>query len=378
LEFSTLWKYGNIQKKISSSLSQLDFLQQSAPSLVNFEHEGFLQKYLDDLLIQEESLWRNKSREVWLTCKDLNTKFFHTSTIIRRRRNAIDFLRLPSGIWSSKRQTIGNSFTTHFKELFSSSTPTLDDELLSLFDSCISTEANHSLCAIPSEQEIFTVLSSMGSTKAPGPDGFTALFYKKYWHIVKDVVLACIWDFFGNNRLLQDHNHTFIALIPKQLGASTVHQFRPISLCNIIYKLISKILANRFKAQLHLFISPYQSAFVPARSIQDNTIMAHELFNVINSKKGRGGLMAIKIDMEKAFDRMEWNFILAILSKLGFHPTWVNWVRICITSPSFSILINGSPFGKFSPARGLRQGDPLSHFLFILGTEVISRLLLRQ
>jgi hypothetical protein len=147
---------------------------------------------LDDLLIQEESLWRNKSREVWLTCKDLNTKFFHTSTIIRRRRNAIDFLRLPSGIWSSERQTIGNSFTTHFKELFSSSAPTLDDELLSLFDSCISNEANISLCAIPSEQEIFTVLSSMGSTKAPGPDGFTTIFYKKYWHIVKEVVLACI------------------------------------------------------------------------------------------------------------------------------------------------------------------------------------------
>jgi hypothetical protein len=200
--------------------------------------------------------------------------------------------------------------------------------MLSLFDSCISSEANNSLCAIPSEQEIFFVLNSMGSTKAPGPDGFTALFYKKYWHIVKEVVLACIWDFFGNNRLLQDHNHTFIALIPKQLGASTVHQFRPISLCNIIYKIISKILANRFKAHLHLFISPYQSAFVLSRSIQDNTIMAHELFNVINSKKGRGGLMAIKIDMEKAFDRMEWNFLLSILSKLGFHPTWVNWVRI--------------------------------------------------
>jgi hypothetical protein len=333
---------------------------------------------LDDLLFQEESLWRNKSREVWLTCKDLNTRFFHTSTIIKRRRNAIDFLKLPSGIWSSERQTIGSCFITHFKDLFSSSAPPLDDDLMSLFDPCISPEDNNSLCVIPSEQEIFSVLNSMGSTKAPGPDGFTALFYKKYWHIVKEVVLACIWDFFGNNRLLQDHNHTFIALIPKQLGASTVHQFRPISLCNIIYKIISKILANRFKALLHLFISPYQSAFVPSRSIQDNTIMAHELFNVINSKKGQGGLMAIKIDMEKAFDRMEWNFILAILSKLGFHPTWVNWVKICITSPSFSILINGSPFGHFSPERGLRQGDPLSPFLFILGTEVISRLLLRQ
>jgi hypothetical protein len=130
-----------------------------------------------------------------------------------------------------------------------------------------------------------------------------------------------------------------------------MNQFKPISLCNIIYKIISKILANRFKAQLHLFISPYQFAFVPSRNIQDNTILAHELFDAINSKNNRGGLIAIKIDMEKAFDRKEWSLILAILSKLGFHPTWINWIRICISS-SFSILINGNPFGLFTMEKG--------------------------
>jgi hypothetical protein len=133
-----------------------------------------------------------------------------------------------------------------------------------------------------------------------------------------------------------------------------------------------------FKGLLRHFISPYQSACVPSRNIQDNTILAHELFNFINSKKSREDLMAIKIDMEKAFDRMEWRFILAILSKLGFHRTWINWIKICITSHSFSILINDSPFGLFNPARGLRYGDPLSPFLFIMGIKVLSRLLIRQ
>jgi hypothetical protein len=192
LKFWNSHHFGNIQKKIASFLRQLDFLQQSSPSTVTYEQEGFLQKYLDDLLLQEELLWRNKSREVWLTCKYLNTRFFHTSTIIKKRRNAIDFLKLPIGIWTSERQIVGNCFTTHFKELFSSSTSLLDEDLLSLFDNCISTEANDSLCAIPSEQEIFFVLTSMGSTKASSPDGFTALFYKKYWHIVREVILACI------------------------------------------------------------------------------------------------------------------------------------------------------------------------------------------
>ena len=243
-----------------------------------------------------------------------------------------------------------------------------------LFDTCISLEENASICELPTEQEIFTALFEIGSTKAPSPDGFTALFYKKYWNIVKDEVLSSVWDFFGKNHLLKEQNHTFIALVPKKMGASSVHQFRPISLCNII----SKILANLFKRLLHHFISPFQSAFVPTRNIQDNTILVHELFNSINSKRGCGGLMAVKIDIEKAFNHMEWSFILAILSKLGFDPRWINWIRICITSPSFSILINGSPFGLFSPKCGLRQGDLLSPFLFILGTEVISRLLIHS
>jgi len=226
--------------------------------------------------------------------------------------------------------------------------PPLICELLNLFDNSISLAENSSICSSPSEQEIQDAVFSIGAPKAPGPDGFTSLFYQKYWSLVKPVVLSCVWNFFKNHHLLKEQNHTFIALVPKQVGPSMVHHFRPISLCNIIYKIISKILANRLKGLLHHFISPYQSAFVHSRTIQDNSIMAHELIHTLKAKRGRRGLMAVKIDMEKAFDRMEWDFLFTIMLKLGFHPTWVNWIQICVSSVSFSILLNGSPFGHFS------------------------------
>jgi hypothetical protein len=126
---------------------------------------------------------------------------------------------------------------------------------------------------------------------------------------------------------------------------------------------------------LSKFISPFQTAFVPGRHIQDNSILSHEMLHSLKSKRGRGGLMAVNIDMEKAFDKMEWNFLLTIMEKLGFQPQWITWIRICISTSSFSILLNGYLFGLFRPSMGLRQGDHLSPFLFILGTEVISRLL---
>ena len=118
-------------------------------------------------------------------------------------------------------------------------------------------------------------------------------------------------------------------------------------------------------------------AFVPGRLIQDNYIVATEVFNGMNHKRSKGGWMAIKADIEKAYDRVEWSFILLILQQFGFHPIWVNWISQCISSSSFSVLLNGSPFGRFTLYRGLQQGDPLLLLLFLLCSEILSRLLLR-
>jgi len=248
--------FGNIQSKIHSLTKFLDDIQQSASNLVAYSLESNIRFELDSLYLQEETLWHSKSRDTWLTCKDLNTKYFHLSTLIKRRRNAIDFLKLNTGTWISDRRVIGNSFCNHFANLFSSSGPSDSLEYLPLFDPVITDAINQDICCIPLEQEIFEALLSISATKAPGPDGFTSLFYQTYWSIVKEVVLNCVWDFFSYHHLLKEQNHTFIALIPKRLGPFLASHFRPISLCNIIYKIISKILVNRLKGLLHLFISP--------------------------------------------------------------------------------------------------------------------------
>jgi hypothetical protein len=171
-------------------------------------------------------------------------------------------------------------------------------------------------------------------------------------------VINFVQAFFRHGFLLKEFNHTRIALIPKVDNPSKVTQFRLIRRADFTYKIISKIFANRLKPLLQKIISPNQSAFLPSRSIQDNLILAHEIFHSMKNKKGNGALMALKLDMEKAFDRMEWGFILKIFSCLGFNLKWIQMIEQCISTVTFSILLDSSPYGKFSPNKGIEIGRP--------------------
>jgi hypothetical protein len=227
IKFWNKHHFGNIGRKLDSTLRLLDQIQQAPPSDTNFSFELHLKSLLNEYLIQEESLWKSKSRETWLTCKDLNTRFFHTSTLIRHSRNAIDSLKSSNDGWITDRTAIISCFVLHFHDLFASSNPTFGDELLNLFDCSISTKENLIICAILTESEIYNSLARLGTSKAPGPNGFTALFYMKYWDCIKQTVLQAVWNFFRNNHLLREQNHTFTALIPKKLGASSIGHYRP-------------------------------------------------------------------------------------------------------------------------------------------------------
>jgi hypothetical protein len=215
----------------------------------------------------------------------------------------------------------------------------------------------------------------MSPNKAPGPDGFTAGFFQKHWTLVKDSVTNAVLGFLNGGDMSEVVNQTVLVLIPKVANPQELTQFRPISLCNVLYKICSKSLANRLRTILDDIISEEQSAFVPGRLITDNVLIAYECIHYLRKKKGKSGACAVKLDMAKAYDRVEWEYLRAVMEALGFSNRWRSLIMRCVSSVSFTVRINGNFSPIFSPTRGIRQGDPMSLYLFLLCAEGLSSLL---
>ena len=265
--------FGRCQDRINSLLKKIKEVQDRQPSHENGLLENDLQTELSEWLLRSEVVWRQKSRELWLKLGDKNSKFFHLSTIIRRRRNNIDALKNEEGTWIHESGQIRDKFRENFINLFKEEEVYFTEHLDHLVLLCITEEENEVLKCIPTPEEIKDVLFQMQDLKAPGPDGFPALFYKQLWPTVRNDVIKAVISFFTVGSMPKEVNSSLIVLIPKLSNPSSVNHYRPISLCNVVYKIISKILVKKLRPLLDKLVSPSQSAFIPNRWIAENQII---------------------------------------------------------------------------------------------------------
>ena len=269
-----------------------------------------VRREINDLLDDEEIYWSQRAKELWLKEGDKNTKFFHAQASEKRKQNTIMGIWDSHGKWCNERDSTAQVAIDYFEDIYKTTSPTQIREVTIAIPARVTEEMNESLNKNFTREEVATALKQMHPIKAHGPDGMSAIFFQKYWNIVGCSIANMVLNVLNGNMSMASLNRTNIALIPKINNPKKMADFRPISLCNVVYKLISKTIANRFKALLPHIISENQSAFTSNRLITDNVLVAFELMYFLNHKNaGKEGYMAAKLDMSKAFDRVEWCFI---------------------------------------------------------------------
>jgi len=311
---------------------------------------------------------QSRSRIDWLNEGDANTALFHLHARHRKRKNFISKLLSNDGhILTSQDEKEKNIFDFYSNLLGES----LDREVtINLDELAIPSFDLSELDAPFSEDEVWRTISSLPSNKAPGPDGFTGKFYKVCWPIIKADLMAAISAVWSRKMgRLEMLNSAYITLLPKKEEATTIRDFRPISLVHSFAKLITKNLANRLASKLDAMVSPNQSAFIKGHFIQDNFMLVQQTARFLHQRKQPRILL--KLDITKAFDSVSWPFLLEVLRKLGFGPIWCDILSGLLATSSTQVLLNGIPGEKISHRRELRQGDPLSPMSFILVMDVL-------
>ncbi|KAK2436747.1 hypothetical protein QL285_021719 [Trifolium repens] len=317
------------------------------------------------LLRSKEVLLAQRSRAKWLKDGDTNSKFFHGCLNSRQRRNAIICLKAGDR-WLDTSSEIIEEVISYFNNHFSS-TPWCRPKLDGVIFPSVSEGENLMLMAPFTLEEIEAVVMKSDGNKSPGPDGFNFAFLKSFWPSLKGEVRVMFDQFHGNMCLPRSLLSFFITLIPKVACPSTLGDFRPISLLGCLYKLIAKVLTARLALVMDSVVASTQSAFVKGRNLVDGVMVVNEVIDL--AKKTGRTCLVLKVDFEKAYDSVDWGFLEYMLRRFRFGDKWIEWIKACVFAGSLSVLVNGSPTSEINIQRGLKQGDPLAPFLFLLVAE---------
>lgn len=317
---------------------------------------------------------RHRARVRGMQEGNANSKYFHLKANGRRRKHLIPYLKVGSGTATYMEDKL-NMARDFFSNLMGSTkSPGCSLRLEALGLSRLSPEMAHGLEVPFTEEKIKHVIWDMLTDRAPGPDGFSGLFFRTCWEIIaKDfmVVMKMLFErrFYSFGAL----NSSILTLLPKNEDPLQLSDFRPTNLIHGAAKFFAKALATRLAALLPSLISQAQSAFVSKRSIHENFKFVRNAARTLRQKKKQAVMM--KIDISKAFDTLSWSFLIEVLRARGFGERWCSWICGLLSMASTSILINGGLSLPFTLGQGVRQGDPLSPALFILAMDTLHGML---
>lgn len=313
--------------------------------------------------------WRQRGKVWTCTLGDDNTQFFHMSATVHWRRNQIRALQQDDGaILDSHEDKAALLHSFYCQLLGQSSQGPLPDDLQSLFaTSSLSASSASALIAPFSMQELKSILSSTRR--------FTPLFFQANWHLVCDELLNLMHEFHQETADLMRINKAYLALLPKKANAVLPKDFRPISLQNGVTKICSKGMTIRLQPVITELVHSDQTGFIKGRCIAENILYAAEIVQCCHKRKAKA--IALKLDFRKAFNSVEWVSLDRILAAKGFPAKWRQWVHLLNTSSQTAVVLNGVPGKWIQCRRGLRQGDPLSPYLFIIVADLLQQMIIQ-
>ncbi|WOL08081.1 hypothetical protein Cni_G16833 [Canna indica] len=331
---------GNLERNLEETDKKLKILELKEENGVITEEEQVFMRILGNKMTalnrQIKIKWWSKAKKNWIEEGDRNTKYFHNSVRIRRKKNIVEKLEI-EGEWVTEGRLMVKPMANWYRTLWMLEDD-IEMDIKQMADSVkrkISEEERKELINNFSGKEVWEVANGLGRGKSPGIDGYILEFYLHNWETIKDRLIAELNEFQRTAILKGGWGDTLLVMIPKKEKPRKIEEFRPIALCNVLYKILAKTLVNRMRPLLNKLIGQEQSAFIPKRQIQDNVLVVAEVVKSFYSSKANRPFIILKIDLQKAYDRVKWKAVYAMLECMNFPETFIKWIGGCIEKSKF-------------------------------------------